>query len=211
MPLAVCSPDEKSASDLPGPPHPVKPFGEAGPSGPPPARPSPAAARLFGIIAKDSVPPAGGSRGSPFFRGGKNQSISPSNAICPAYQKTGQPSLVARFLTIWVYSHVTYQQLPLLLRVTGHCPVLTAHCSLLIAHCQLSIRPQKKVPGAGPRTYRICNTVCMDGGLCRGKVSPGEAWRDRPLLKRRVSPRSCPPVGILRDGSLQGLFLRWES
>ena len=39
MPLAVCSPDEKSASDLPGPSHPVKPFGEAGPSGPPPPSP----------------------------------------------------------------------------------------------------------------------------------------------------------------------------
>ena len=28
-------------------------------------------------------------------------------------------------------------------------------------------RPQKKFPGAGPRAYRICNTICISGGLCR--------------------------------------------
>ena len=48
----------------------------------------------------------------------------------------------------------------------------------------------KKSPGADPRAYRICNTVCENRGPAPGKVSPGEAWRDRPLLKRRVSPRS---------------------
>ena len=35
LPSAAYSLDEKSASDLPGPSHPVKPFGEAGPSGAP--------------------------------------------------------------------------------------------------------------------------------------------------------------------------------
>ena len=39
-------------------------------------------------------------------------------------QKTGQPPWVARFLMIYV----TYQQLPLLLQVNGHCPLLIAHC-----------------------------------------------------------------------------------
>ena len=74
-----------------------------------------------------------------------------------------------------MYFYVIYQLLPLFF--TGYWPLPTVHiyCSLLIAHCQLFIRPQKKFPGAGPRAYRICNTVCMDWGLCRGKVSPGEA------------------------------------
>ena len=35
--------------------------------------------------------------------------------------------------------------------------------------------PQKKFPGAGPRAYRICNTVCKTGGLAPGKVWAGEA------------------------------------
>ena len=112
----------------------------------------------------------------------KNKSISPSNAICPAYQKTGQPPWVVRFLMI--YSYVTYQLLPLLLTVHS------AHCSLQIAHCQLSIRYQKKFPGTGPRAYCIYNTVCKTGGLAPGKVSQGEAWRGVPLLKRPTPPRS---------------------
>ena len=40
---------------------------------------------------------------------------------------------------------------------------------------QKSIRSQKKFPGAGPRAYCICNTVCKTGDLAPGKVSQGEA------------------------------------
>ena len=48
-------------------------------------------------------------------------------------------------------------------------------------------------------------------GPVPGKVSPGEAWRDRPLLKRRVSPRSSPSEGIFSGGTLQGLPYSKES
>ena len=137
----------------------------------------------------------------------KNKGLSPSNAICPAYQKTGQPPWVARFLMVWVYSYGNISAVTL----AFYWPLHSIHSLLPVAHCSLhianySIRPQKKFPGAGPRAYCICNTVCIDGGLCRGKVSPGEAWRDRPLLKRRVPPRSSLSVGILRGGALQGLL-----
>ena len=62
------------------------------------------------------------------------------------------------------------------------------------------IRPQKKFPGAGPRAYRICNTGRENRGPVPGKVSPGEVWRDRPLLKRRAPPRSSPWARGVRSG-----------
>ncbi len=73
-----------------------------------------------------------------------------------------------------------------------HFPLPAVHCSLLIAHCQLFIRPQKNFPGAGPREYRVLQYRMHLRGPTPGKVSPGEAWRDRPLLKRRVPPQSIP-------------------
>ena len=39
-------------------------------------------------------------------------------------------------------------------------------------------RPQKRFPGAGPRAYRICNTVCNDGGLRRGSSRKGRLGGD---------------------------------
>ena len=63
------------------------------------------------------------------------------------------------------------------------------------ANSQKFIRPQKKFPGAGPRAYRICNTVCNDGGLRRGRSRRGRLGG----------------TGLsLRGGSLQGLLHRCE-
>ena len=106
------------------------------PRGPPPARPSPAAARLL----RKSPMSASRRRAAAgeVFLGEvcKSKSIPPSNAICPAYQKTGQPPLVVRFLMIWVYSYVTYQLLPLLF--TGYWPPTArrsaVHYTLLIVY-----------------------------------------------------------------------------
>ena len=172
MPSTVYSPDEKSASDLPGPSHPVKPFGEAGPSGASPAQTSPAQAPDFCIlyckygISGGPVPgnfswgwmffevsgqtrfssrtPEDIFRRSVLFRrvcmtaphrwATAGEVLFSGEAKIRAYrhpmrfalhiQKTGQPPWVARFLMIYV----TYQQLPLLLQVNGHCPLLIAHC-----------------------------------------------------------------------------------
>ena len=41
-------------------------------------------------------------------------------------------------------------------------------------------QPQKKFPGAGPRAYRIRNTVCENWGACAGEVWAG-APRNRPV------------------------------
>ena len=137
-------------------------------------------------------------------------------------QKTGQPSLAARFLMVWVRLSVKHLLLPLLFSV--HLP-LTARCFLRAAHCELFfskhfvkrakepafrssttqprlsavskkfIRPQKKFPGAGPRAYRICNTICNPGGLRWGRSRRGRLGG----------------TGLsLRGGSLQGLLQRWE-
>ncbi len=97
---------------------------------------------------------AGGRQpGKSFFRGGKNQSISPYKVICPVSQKTGQPPLVVRFLMVWVYSYViwnmeyiTYQPVPF----PFYWQQTTAHCSLHIAHFQLDIQPQKDFHGIPP-------------------------------------------------------------
>ena len=65
--------------------------------------------------------------------------------------------------------------------------------------------PRRRPPGIPYLQYR------MHGwGSVPGKVSPGEAWRDRPLLKRRVPPRSFLTVEIFSGGSLQGLLQRCE-
>ena len=194
-------------------------FEEAAPSKPSPGETFPSRCPPVERIANDSALPAGDSRGSPFSGGGKqkNKSISPYKAICPAYQKTGRPPWVARFLMVWVYSCATCQLLPLLF--TGHGSLPTASCSLLITYSagtrkagpafrnsatrarqsavlQNPIRLKKDFPGAGPRAYRICNTVCKTGGPVPGKFSQGEAWRGLPLRKRRP---------------LQGLSHRWDS
>ena len=75
---------------------------------------------------------------------------------------------------------------------------------------QKNSNPKRISPARAPGAYRICNTVCIYGGPVPGEVSPGVAWRDRPLLKRRVPPRSSPTAGTLSGGSLQGLLQRRE-
>ena len=148
--------------------------GEAHPSKPPPARPSPATARIFGMNAKESVPPAGGSRGS-LFGGGmqKQEHIAiQSNLPCISGNRTAVMgcsffnsmgafirNILAFVLALYWPLHSIHRLLPI------------AHCTLHIANC--SIRPQKQFPGAGPRAYRICNTVCNTGGLCRGRSGRG--------------------------------------
>ena len=54
---------------------------------------------------------------------------------------------------------------------------------------------KKKFPSAGPRAYRICNTVCFYGGLCGGRSRRG--WLGGTGLS-------------LSGGSLQGLLQRRE-
>ena len=164
----------------------------------------------------------------------KNKNISPSNAICPAYhiQKTGQPSLAARFLMVWVRLSVKHLLLPLLFSV--HLP-LTARCLLRVAHYVLfhskhSAKHTKELifqghavrahlsanlktpsalkrnsPAQAPGHTVFAIQYAVSGGLCRGRSRRGRLWRDRPLLKRRVPPRSSPTVGTLRGGGLQGL------
>ena len=63
-------------------------------------------------------------------------------------------------------------------------------------------RPQEKFPGAGPRAYRIVQYRMHCWGPAPGKVSPGEAWRDRPL--RKASPGGAGranPKQIFRQAS----------
>ena len=102
--------------------------------------------------------------------------------------------------------------IPFLL-ATDHCPLFTARCTLLIVYpiskrffrhvatlprpsaiLKKSILPPKKFPGAGPRAYRICNTVYKkSGGLRRGRSRRGRLGG----------------TGLsLRGGSLQGLLLQ---
>ncbi len=160
---------------------------------------------------------AGGRQpGKSFFRGGKNQSISPYKVICPVSQKTGQPPLVVRFLMVWVYSYgiwnmeyITYQPVPFPFywqQTTARCSLPTARCSLLIAHCTLPIvhPPPKEIPRRRPPGIPYLQYHMHLRGPAPGKVSPGEAWRDRPLLKRRVSPRSSSLAKLLPRGPCAG-------
>ena len=129
-------------------------------------------------IANESTLPAGGSRGSPFSEGGKhkNMTISPYKAICSAYTENRTAAMgcpVFDDMGVFI-SNISALALAFDWPMTTElCPLFTVHCSLLIAHCQLPIRPQKKFPGAGPWAYRICNTVCICGGLCRGRSRRG--------------------------------------
>ena len=119
-------------------------FGEAVPSKPPLARTSPAAARLFGINANDSAPPAGGSRGSPFSRGGKQKIRAychQSDLPCISENRTAAMGCpVFDGIDVFLCNISAFA-----LAFDG--PPTTGHCSLLIANCQLPIRPQKKFPG----------------------------------------------------------------
>ena len=122
------------------------------------------------------------------------------------------------FSMVWVYSYVKYVIYNISAgAIPFYWPLHFIHCSLHIANWISSlkkismasiqsaapvrkfpkfIRPQKKFPGAGPRAYRICNTVCIDGGLCRGRSRRGRLGG----------------TGLsLRGGSLQGLLLWWDS
>ena len=97
---------------------------------------------------RTTAPRRRAAAGEALFQGrqAKNKSISPSNAICPAHQKTGQSLLAARFLMVWVYFYVTYQLLSLLF--TGHGSLSSAHCSLLILQ-SIPLNTQKsRYPGA---------------------------------------------------------------
>ena len=116
---------------------------------------------------------------------------------------------------VWVYSYVIYiTYLPLSFpfywqQTTAHCPLFTARCTLLIVYpiskrffrhvatlprpsaiLKKSILPPKKIPRRRPPGISHLQYHMQNWGPAPGKVSPGEAWRDRPLLKRRVSPRS---------------------
>ena len=154
----------------------------------------------------------------------KNKNISPSNAICPAYhiQKTGQPSLAARFLMVWVRLSVKHLLLPLLFSV--HLP-LTARCLLRVAHYVLfhskhSAKHTKELifrghavrahlsanlktpsalkrnsPAQAPGHTVFAIQYAVSGGLCRGRSRRGRLGG----------------TGLsLRGGSLQGLLQRWE-
>ena len=134
---------------------------------------------------------------------------------------------------VWVYSYVIYiTYLPL--SFPFYWQQTTAHCSLHIAHFQLDIQPQKdfhgissanrvrpqtsknhlppkQIPRRRPPGISHLQYHMQNWGPAPGKVSPGEAWRDRPLLKRRAPPRSSPSVGTLTGGSLQGLLLWRDS
>ena len=59
---------------------------------------------------------------------------------------------------------------------------------------------KKNSPARAPGVPYLQYSMQSSGGLAPGKVSPGEAWRDRPLLKRRVSPRSFPAASISHRG-----------
>ena len=167
---------------------------------PPPARPSPAAALLFGMTANDSATPAGGSRGSLF--GGRMQkqehTAIQSDLPCISENRTatiGCP--VFDDMGVFICNISAFA-----LAFTGHRPLPIIHCSLLIANCQLSIRPQKKFPGTGPRKcIRYCK-YGMPGGLRRGKSGRGRPPRDRPL--RKASPGGTGrvnPKQIFRQAS----------
>ena len=154
----------------------------------------------------------------------KNKNISPSNAICPAYhiQKTGQPSLAARFLMVWVRLSVKHLLLPLLFSV--HLP-LTARCLLRVAHYVLfhskhSAKHTKELifrghavrahlsanlktpsalkrnsPAQAPGHTVFAIQYAVSGGLCRGRSRRG-----------RLGGTGLSGGG----GSLQGLLQRWE-
>ena len=83
-------------------------------------------------------------------------------------------------------------------------PLHSIHRLLPIAHCTLQIvpsAPKRNSPAQAPSiAYGIANTVCP--GACVGERSRrGRPPRDRPLLKRRVPPRSFPYGGnLLRRG-----------
>ena len=47
---------------------------------------------------------------------------------------------------------------------------------------------KKNSPARAPGVPYLQYSMQSSGGLAPGKVSPGEAWRDRPLLKRRGPP-----------------------
>ena len=112
--------------------------------------------------------------GEALFQGrqAKNKSISPSNAICPAHQKTGQSLLAARFLMVRVYFYVTYQLLSLLF--TGHGSLSSAHCSLLILQ-SIPLNTQKK---SASRSYAIR----------KGPSAPQKS----PSAPKRNSPAQAP-------------------
>ena len=80
------------------------------------------------------------------------------------------------------------------------CPAMTSAAGFLPRAVIASIRPRKKFPRRRPPVFAYLyekNGIC---GPAPGKVSPGEVWRDRPLLKRRVPPRSFPLAGLSLTG-----------
>ena len=84
---------------------------------------------------------------------------------------------------------------------------LSATVLRLFANIKIPSYRKKISPAQAPGHTVFAIQYAKIGGPVPGKVSPGEAWRDRPLLKRRGPPRSSLTVGILRGGSLQGLLL----
>ena len=112
------------------------------PRGPPPARPSPATARLL----RESPMSASRRRAAAgeVFLGEvcKSKSILPYKAICPAYQKAGQPPWVARFfdsMGVFICNIST-------VAFAFYWPLTTGLCQLLIANCSIQSIPPQSIP-----------------------------------------------------------------
>ena len=142
---------------------------------------------------------------------------------CPVFRYAGQIAMDGGMLLF--FAHLPKKDFPGCRPPAGHCRwripernvkrrEIPFGVLLLIRVCPQTIKfhptprkiPRRRPPGIPYLQYRM-----HFWGPAPGKVSPGEAWRDRPLLKRRVSPRSSPTAGTLSGGALQGLLLRSHS
>ena len=152
----------------------------------------------------------------------------PYKAIGPAYQETGQPPWVARFLTVWVYLYATYQLFPLFLQVAGRCFLLVVNCQLFYskhsAKCakeptfrsfaprprpstvfKTPSAPKRNSPARAPRhTVFAIQYAIM--GVHAGEVLARGGLEGTASPKEAAPPRSSSLAGIFSGGSLQGLL-----
>ena len=160
----------------------------------------------------------------------KNKSILPYKAICPAYQKAGQPPWVARFfdsMGVFICNIST-------VAFAFYWPLTTGLCQLLIANCSIQSIPPQSIPpntqkgryyGATPSDrarpsisksppapkrnspaqapgHTVFAIPYAIGGACVGERSRrGRPPRDRPLRGRRVPPMTSPPPGLYFSSS----------